>query len=255
MTQSNESTKTGTHIVVLIAILIVSLLVQSAFLTYMPNEAVPILVLTTLLTIAAGYFRPYLSKWVRWITLFVVSMISSLVCKDLQDIPWCAMLMCVFSLTVAIRRMVVTNRIADKSAMRELYNALDGSYTETATKIDNSMKWDAAKNMIPVAHAAAIMSFSLMTLLFTVNAYKAQMAEWGYYVYGSLIVVVSIIYAIRNTKNAKDFLINLLAALIMMVVGILVMFACMIIAILAIVFISKVLTAISNLLHKLFGRD
>lgn len=247
------------HIVALAAVVLGSVIFTMTYLEYQRAEFVPAMIITALPTISVGYFRPFLSRWVRWSVLVLVLSICMGACGGEAWLSWCAVLMCILSLAIVVRRMVMeklgNNRIAERSAMRELYNSLDGTYTDVAKKLDNQMHGTNAIGMVPVAHAVAIMTFSLLCLVSTIESSHIKMDETGYYIYLGLTLAIPIIYALWRSHGIKDFLFCLFSAIVMTVVGVVVVVVCVFVAIIAIIFISAVLSAISNLLHKLFGKD
>ena len=247
------------HIVALAAVVLGSVFFTMTYLEYQRAEFFPMAFFTALPTMLVGYFRPFMSRWVRWSVLVLVVSICIGVCGGEAWLSWCAVLMCILSLSIVVRRMVMEklsdNRIAERSAMRELYNSLDGSYTEIATKLDNQTHGTNAFSMVPVAHAVAILSFSLLCLVSTIESSHIKMDELGYYIYLGLTLAIPVIYALWRSHGIKSFLLCLFSAVVMTIVGVVVVVVCVFVAIIAIIFISAVFSAISNLLHKLFGKD
>ena len=247
------------HIVALATVILASVFFMMTYLEYQKAESVPAMIITALPTILVGYFRPFLSRWIRWSVLVLVVSICMGICDGEVWLSWCAVLMCILSQTIVVRRMVMeklgNNRIAERSAMRELFNSLDGTYTDIASKLDNQIHGTNAIGMVPVAHAVAVMTFSLLCLVSTVESSHIKMDEAGYYIYLGLTLAIPVIYAVWRSHGIKNFLFCLFSAMVMTIVGVVVVVVCVFVAIIAIIFISAVLSAISNLLHKLFGKD
>ena len=247
------------HIVALAAVVLGSVIFMMNYLEYQRAEFFPMAFITALSTISVGYFRPFMSRWLRWTVLVLVVSICLGVCGGEAWLSWCAVLMCILSLAIVVRRMIMEklgdNQIAKRSAMRELYNSLDGTYTEVATKLDNQTHGTNAIGMVPVAHAVAIMIFSLLCLVSTIESSHIKMDETGYYIYLGLTLAIPVVYALWRSHGIKDFLFCLFSAIVMTIVGVVVVVVCVFVAIIAIIFISAVFSAISNLLHKLFGKD
>lgn len=235
-----------------------SALFLSSWMSSRIEECLPLFIIFCIASVAVGYARPYLSKWIRWsilTTIFVtVCMVTS---GNDWGISWMAMLLCLFTWSVSIRRLVMqkigNTMVANKSAMRALYDWLDDTYRNIASVLDKSLKTDTFVTMIPVTHAASIMSFSLLFLFTCMVAYESNFEEYGYVVYSGMIAVIPIAYTIRNTRQGHGFLSSLLAAFVMLLVGVIAMIMCFFVAVLAFIAINTVITAISNLLKKLFG--
>lgn len=244
------------HFLALTFLAMSSVLFLSFGLSSCVEEGMPIYILHTIATIAVGYARPHLSKWTRWTVLILIYVTASMVAGE-EDwgLGWMAMLLCLFTWTISIRRFVMQKMddttVANKSLMRELYNLLDDTYRNIASSLDKNLKTDTFVTMIPVAHAIAIMSFSLLFLFIGMD--ESNFEEYGYVVYSGMMAVIPILYTIRNTRQGHGFLSSLLAAFVMLLVGAIAMIMCFIVAIIAFVAINTLLKAISNLLKKLFG--
>lgn len=251
--------KNSINIIALVAIFIASIFVESELMDYIPDESTPWLIVTTIVTIVAGYFRHYLSMWVRWLIFVAVSLTSILAFGDLYNICVCSMMMCIFSLTVAVRRMVMQylgiDRVADTSVMRILYDYMEESLVPMAGRINRLLRRECAKEMVPMAHSISIMTFSLVMFYMMADSSKFPMEDWGYYLYIGLIVAIFIVYVGKYAWKSGELLTGLLAALMMALWGILYLFAGALMALLSLVAISFIITAIFNLLDKLFGKN
>lgn len=250
----------GLHILALIAISTAAIPLQESLLLYLPfkNDSWPMVM--SVLTIAVSYFRPFLPSWVRWGAIICVGLsFSQFSDKAEISLAWGSMLICLFSFTVAVRRIVIqytgNNRVANKSALRELYNILDQFYLEAAENMNKHFPHAGAKELVPVAHASASMAFSLLLLYIYTLGNHQQIAEWGFYLYIGYMVLVSILYAIATTPSLREFPNRLLSAIVMAMAGIVIMVICIVVVVIAIATIVAVINAISNLLHKLFGRS
>jgi hypothetical protein len=172
-------------------------------------------------------------------------------------ISWMAMLLCLFTWTISIRRFVMqkteNTTVANKSVMRALYDLLDDTYRNIASALDKNMKTDTFVPMVPVTHTASIMSFSLLFLFIGMDSYESRFEEYGYVVYSGMMAIIPILYTIRNTRQGHGFLSSLLAAFVMLLVGAIAMIMCFMVAIFAFIAINTLITAVSNLLKKLFG--
>ncbi|MCR4932296.1 MAG: hypothetical protein K5918_07670 [Bacteroidales bacterium] len=235
-----------------------SVLFLSSWMSSRIEDCMTLFILHSIATIAVGYARPHLSKWARWIVLIFIYVTASMVSSE-EDwgVSWMAMLLCLFTWTISIRRFVMqqtgNTTVAKKSLMSELYNLLDDRYRNIASSLDKKLKTDTFVTMIPVTHAAAIMSFSLLFLFIGMDSYEPRIEEYGYAVYAGVMAVIPILYTIRNIRQGYGFLSSLLAAFVMLLVGVVAMIMCFIVAIIAFVAINTLFKAISNLLKKLFG--
>lgn len=246
------------HFLALTFLAMSSLLFLSSWMSSRIEDSMPLFILFSIATIAVGYARPYLSKWIRWITLIVIFVTVCMV-TDGNDwgISWLAMLLCLFTWAVSVRRFVMQKTenpiVANKSVMRALYDLLDDTYRNIASALDKNLKTDTFATMIPVVHASAIMSFSLLFLFIGMDSYEANFEEYGYVVYSGMMAIIPILYTIRNTRQGHGFLSSLLAAFVMLLVGTIAMIMCFMVAIFAFIAINTLITAVSNLLKKLFG--
>ena len=246
------------HFIALAFLVMSSMLFISSWMSSRIEDSMPLFILSSIASITAGYARPYLSKWIRWIILIVIFLTVCMVTdgKD-WDISWMAMLLCLFTWTVSIRRFVMqkieNTTVANKSVMRALYDMLDDTYNNIASALDENLKTDTFVTMVPVTHAASIMSFSLLFLFIGMDSYESRLEEYGYAVYSGMMAVIPIIYTIRNTRQGHGFLSSLLAAIVMFIVGAVAMIICFVVAIFAFIAINAVITAISNLFKKIFG--
>lgn len=250
--------KTIHHFIALAFLAMSSVLFLSSWMSSRIEDSMPLFILFSIVTIAVGYARPYLSKWIRWITLVVIFVTVCMV-TDGKDwgISWMAMLLCLFTWTISIRRFVMqkvgNTTVANKSVMRALYDLLDDTYRNIASALDKNLKTDTFVTMVPVTHTASIMSFSLLFLFIGMDSYESRFEEYGYAVYSGMMAVIPILYTIRNTRQGYGFLSSLLAALVMFLMGAIAMIMCFVVAIFAFIAINTLITAISNLLRKLFG--
>lgn len=246
------------HFLALTFLAMSSLLFLSSWMSSRIEDSMPLFILFSIATIAVGYARPYLSKWIRWITLIVIFVTVCMV-TDGKDwgISWMAMLLCLFTWTISIRRFVMqkteNTTVANKSVMRALYDLLDDTYRNIASSLDKNLKTDTFVTMIPVVHASAIMSFSLLFLFIGMDSYESNFEEYGYVVYSGMMAIIPILYTIRNTRQGHGFLSSLLAAFVMLLVGAIAMIMCFMVAIFAFIAINTLITAVSNLIKKLFG--
>ena len=246
------------HFLALTFLTMSSVLFLSSWMSSRIEDSMPLFILFSIATIAVGYARPYLSKWIRWITLIVIFVTVCMV-TDGKDwgISWMAMLLCLFTWTISIRRFVMqkteNTTVANKSVMRALYDLLDDTYRNIASSLDKNLKTDTFVTMIPVIHDAAIMSFSLLFLFIGMDSYESNFEEYGYVVYSGMMAIIPILYTIRNTRQGHGFLSSLLAAFVMLLVGAIAMIMCFMVAIFAFIAINTLITAVSNLLKKLFG--
>jgi len=246
------------HFLALTFLTMSSVLFLSSWMSSRIEDSMPLFILFSIATIAVGYARPYLSKWIRWITLIVIFVTVCMV-TDGKDwgISWMAMLLCLFTWTISIRRFVMqkteNTTVANKSVMRALYDLLDDTYRNIASALDKNLKTDTFVPMVPVTHAASIMSFSLLFLFIGMDSYESRFEEYGYAVYSGMMAVIPILYTIRNARQGHGFLSSFLAAFVMFLVGAIAMIMCFVVAIFAFIAINTVITAISNLLRKLFG--
>ena len=246
------------HFLALTFLTMSSVLFLSSWMSSRIEDSMPLFILFSIATIAVGYARPYLSKWIRWITLIVIFVTVCMV-TDGKDwgISWMAMLLCLFTWAISIRRFVMqkteNTTVANKSVMRALYDLLDDTYRNIASSLDKNLKTDTFVTMIPVVHASAIMSFSLLFLFIGMDSYESNFDEYGYVVYSGMMAVIPILYTIRNTRQGHGFLSSLLAAFVMLLVGAIAMIMCFMVAIFAFIAINTLITAVSNLLKKLFG--
>lgn len=246
------------HFLALTFLTMSSVLFLSSWMSSRIEDSMPLFSLFSIATIAVGYARPYLSKWIRWITLIVIFVTVCMV-TDGKDwgISWMAMLLCLFTWTISIRRFVMqkteNTTVANKSVMRALYDLLDDTYRNIASSLDKNLKTDTFVTMIPVVHASAIMSFSLLFLFIGMDSYESNFEEYGYVVYSGMMAIIPILYTIRNTRQGHGFLSSLLAAFVMLLVGAIAMIMCFMVAIFAFIAINTLITAVSNLLKKLFG--
>lgn len=246
------------HFLALTFLAMSSLLFLSSWMSSRIEDSMPLFILFSIATIAVGYARPYLSKWIRWITLIIIFVTVCMV-TDGKDwgISWMAMLLCLFTWTISIRRFVMqkteNTTVANKSVMRALYDLLDDTYRNIASSLDKNLKTDTFVTMIPVVHASAIMSFSLLFLFIGMDSYESNFEEYGYVVYSGMMAIIPILYTIRNTRQGHGFLSSLLAAFVMLLVGAIAMIMCFMVAIFAFIAINTLITAVSNLIKKLFG--
>lgn len=246
------------HFLALTFLTMSSVLFLSSWMSSRIEDSMPLFILFSIATIAVGYARPYLSKWIRWITLIVIFVTVCMV-TDGKDwgISWMAMLLCLFTWTISIRRFVMqkteNTTVANKSVMRALYDLLDDTYRNIASSLDKNLKTDTFVTMIPVVHASAIMSFSLLFLFIGMDSYESNFDEYGYVVYSGMMAIIPILYTIRNTRQGHGFLSSLLGAFVMLLVGAIAMIMCFMVAIFAFIAINTLITAVSNLLKKLFG--
>lgn len=246
------------HFLALALLAMSSVLFLSSWMSSRIEDSMPLFILFSIVTIAVGYARPYLSKWIRWITLIVIFVTVCMV-TDGKDwgISWMAMLLCLFTWTISIRRFVMqkteNTTVANKSMMRALYDLLDDTYRNIASSLDKNLKTDTFVTMIPVVHASAIMSFSLLFLFIGMDSYESNFDEYGYVVYSGMMAIIPILYTIRNTRQGHGFLSSLLGAFVMLLVGAIAMIMCFMVAIFAFIAINTLITAVSNLLKKLFG--
>lgn len=246
------------HFLALTFLTMSSVLFLSSWMSSRIEDSMPLFILFSIATIAVGYARPYLSKWIRWITLIIIFVTVCMV-TDGKDwgISWMAMLLCLFTWTISIRRFVMqkteNTTVANKSVMRALYDLLDDTYRNIASSLDKNLKTDTFVTMIPVVHASAIMSFSLLFLFIGMDSYESNFEEYGYVVYSGMMAIIPILYTIRNTRQGHGFLSSLLAAFVMLLVGAIAMIMCFMVAIFAFIAINTLITAVSNLIKKLFG--
>jgi len=246
------------HFLALTFLTMSSVLFLSSWMSSRIEDSMPLFILFSIATITVGYARPYLSKWIRWITLIVIFVTICMV-TDGKDwgISWAAMLLCLFTWTISIRRFVMqkteNTTVANKSVMRALYDLLDDTYRNIASSLDKNLKTDTFVTMISVTHDAAIMSFSLLFLFIGMDSYESRFEEYGYVVYSGMMAIIPILYTIRNTRQGHGFLSSLLAAFVMLLVGAIAMIMCFMVAIFAFIAINTLITAVSNLLKKLFG--
>lgn len=235
-----------------------SVLFLSSWMPSRIEDCMPLFILFSIASIVVGYVRPYLSKWIRWIILITIFVTVCMV-TDGNDwgISWLAMLLCLFTWAVSIRRFVMQKTenpiVANKSVMRALYDLLDDTYRNIASALDENLKTDTFATMIPVTHAASIMSFSLLFLLIGMASYESNFEEYGYVVYSGMMAVIPTLYTIRNARQGHNFWSSLLAAFVMLLVGAVAMIMCFMVAIFAFIAINTLITAVSNLLKKLFG--
>lgn len=246
------------HSLTLTFLTVSSVLFLSSWMSSRIDDSMPLFILFSIASIVVGYVRPYLSKWIRWIILITIFVTVCMV-TDGNDwgISWLAMLLCLFTWAVSIRRFVMQKTgnptVANKSVMRTLYDLLDDTYRNIASALDENLKTDTFVTMIPVTHAASIMSFSLLFLLIGMASYESNFEEYGYVVYSGMMAVIPILYTIRNARQGHNFLSSLLAAFVMLLVGAVAMIMCFMVAIFAFIAINTLITAVSNLLKKLFG--
>ena len=246
------------HFLAVAFLVMSSVLFLSSWMNSRIEESMPLFILFSIASIAVGYARPFLSKWIRWIILTFIFVTVCMV-TDGKDwgISWMATILCLFTWAISIRRFVMQKTentiVANKSVMRALYDLLDDTYRNIASSLDKNLKTDTFVAMIPVVHASAIMSFSLLFLFIGMDSYESRFEEYGYAVYSGMMVVIPILYTIRNTRQGHGFLSSLLAAFVMLLVGAVAMIMCFIVAIFAFIAINTLITAVSNLLKKLFG--
>lgn len=246
------------HFLALTLLAMSSVLFLSSWMSSRIEDSMPLFILFSIASIVVGYVRPYLSKWIRWIILITIFVTVCMV-TDGNDwgISWLAMLLCLFTWAVSVRRFVMQKTenpiVANKSVMRALYDLLDDTYRNIASSLDKNLKTDTFVTMIPVTHAAAIMSFSLLFLFIGMDSYESRFEEYGYAVYSGMMAVIPILYTIRNARQGHNFWSSLLAAFVMLLVGAVAMIMCFIVAIFAFIAINALITAVSNLLKKLFG--
>lgn len=246
------------HFLALTFLAMSSVLFLSSWMSSRIEDSMLLFILFSIASIVVGYVRPYLSKWIRWIILITIFVTVCMV-TDGNDwgISWMAMLLCLFTWAVSIRRFVMQKTenpiVANKSVMRALYDLLDDTYRNIASALDKNLKTDTFATMIPVTHAASIMSFSLLFLLIGMASYESNFEEYGYVVYSGLMAGISILYTIRNARQGHNFWSSLLAAFVMLLVGAVAMIMCFMVAIFAFIAVNALITAVSNLLKKLFG--
>ena len=85
------------------------------------------------------------------------------------------------------------------------------------------------------------------------DSYESRFDKYGYVVYSGMMAVIPILYTIRNTRQGHGFLSSILAAFVMLLIGAIAMIMCFMVAIFAFIAINTLITAVSNLLKKLFG--
>ncbi len=246
------------HFIALVFLVATSVLFLSAWMSSPIEDYLTLFIIFSIITLAAGYLRPGLPIGFRWLALIAI-FVTICIVTDGQDvgISWMSILLCLFSWAIVLRRFIMERTentiVASRSVMRSLYDYLDAVYRGFAETLDNMMKKDAFVPMIPVTHAVAIMSFSFLFMYIGMDSYESKFEEYGYAVYLGMMVLIPILYTIRNTRKGHGFLPSLLAAFVMFLLGAVAMFVCFVLAILAFISINGVITAISNLLKKLFG--
>lgn len=246
------------HSIAVIMLLIPSVLLLSAWLTTKGNEPLPLFIIFSVASIAIGYFRPYIPMWGRWLSFLVIFVTACIVTEGSdRGLTWMAILICLFSLAIVIRRFAMqtigNEIVATRSVFRALYDMLDGLYVGFAEGLDENKEKKVFSAMVPVTHASSIMSLSMLFLLLFSTTYESHFEEYGYYVYLGMMVIVPIEYVIRSVRQGNGFWLSLLAALVMFIGGVIAMFACFLIAVFSFLAISTVIEAISNLFRKLFG--
>lgn len=252
--------KIGTHILAISAILIATIPLATPLLMYIYDERIIISLTIIIVVIVIGYLRPFLPWWIRWPAFIGICSLIWLTDDDTAFLDWFTISLCVFSWTIVVRRMSMqlldNNSIARKSILRRLYDLTDEIFDEIAENINKKTNRNDAKEMIPVAHATATLSFTgLILIFFILSDLELRISNWGYYIYFGLILSVPTIYSIINTKDKREFLHRLLSAVVMAMIGIVVLIICIIVSIVAFVIIGELLSAISNFLEKIFGKE
>ena len=248
----------GVHAVALGAAAAMSFGLIMSYIEEMDDFSNILLAATAVATVAVGYFRPWLSLWIRVTSLFAIFLPGTFTDDMSAWLGWCSVLLCAFAMTIGVRRIAMLwlgdERTANKSTLRNLYGTTDEMYSEVAKFLEERFHLNF-KTMIPVAHTAAAMAVSLLVLLTYTLGNSHHMANWGYYLYLAVIGIISFAYAVKETKSTNEFLKALLTAFVMAVMGIIITLVCILIAFLTILLIKWVISAIFNFLHKLFGKD
>lgn len=246
------------HFIALAFIAISSGLFLSSWMSSRIEEYLVLFLIFSIASIILGYIRPYLPLGIRWFNLIAI-FVTVCIVTDGGDVggSWLIVLLCLFTWSVSIRRFVMQKTgntiVASKSVMRALYDLLDDTYRNIASAMDKYFKTDIFTTMVPVTHAAAIMSFSLFFLIAGMCSYESRFEEYGYTVYSGMVVLIPLLYIIRNIRHGHGFLSSILAAFVMFLIGAMAMIMCLMIAVFSIIAINATITAISNLFRKLFG--
>lgn len=246
------------HFLALTFLAMSSVLFLSSWMPSRIEDIMPIFILFSIVSFTVGYIRPYVPFIIRWITLIAMFVAICMITDgDNWGVSWSSMMLCLFTWAISIRRFVMqktgNTTVAKKSVMRALYDLLDEVYRNLASALDTKLKTDTFITMVPVTHAASILSFSLLFLFIGMGSYKSNFEEYGYAVYSGMMAVIPILYTIRSTRQGHGFLSSLLAAFVMFLVGAIAMIMCFVIAIFSFLAIHTVIAAISVLLQKLFG--
>lgn len=246
------------HLIAITILLLLSVVQLSSWSDSHLEEHLAIYCIFAILSVVIGYARPIFPIGFRWLALIGIFFTVCIV-SDGNDwgIMWLAMLQCLFVIAIVLRRIVMETTenplTTSRSAFRALYDLMDDKYNSIAKLIDKTLGRDNPVSMLPVAHSTAILSLSFIFLCISIEGGEFHFEEYGYSVIPGLTVAIILFYVMKASIKGNDFFKNLLSALAMFVMGFVAMVICSLMAIMAIISITTLFNAISNLIKKLFG--
>lgn len=250
--------KVFNHFIAVTILLLSSVALLSSWMSSRLDDYIVLYIIFATVAVAVGYARPFLPFWLRWLTLMVIFLTVCMVTDGNEwGIVWMAMLQCLFAMAIVLRRIAMEQSndttTASRSVFRALYDLMEDKYKGVAVKLDEMLGRDNTVLLSPVAHAVSILSLSLIFFVISIGGSEMDIEEYGFFVVAGLAVGVTLFYTLKATAKSKGFFKHLVSALAMFVMGFVAMVICSMMAIMAIISITTLFNAISNLFKKLFS--
>lgn len=222
------------------------------------EEHLVLYIIFAIIAVVADYGRPVILIGFRWLTLVGIFFTACIVSDGNEwCLVWLAMLQCLFSIAIVLRRMVLETTgnpiVTSRSVFRALYDWLDEKYNVVATFVDEKLNRDTSVSLVPLAHTASILSLSFIWLCVTIEGDEFHLEDYGYSIIPGLTVATTIFYILKATIKGKGFFKHLLSAIVMLVTGVMAMLMCSVMAIFSFIAINGIISAISHLFKRLFG--
>ena len=246
------------HFIAMAVLLFLSVLQLSSWTDPHMEEHIVLYIIFAIIAVVAGYGRPVIPMGFRWLALIGIFLTACIVSDGNEwCLVWMAMLQCLFSMAIVLRRIVMETTgnpiVTSRSVFRALYDWMDEKYNGVATFVDEKLNRDSSVSLVPLAHAASILSLSFIFLCITIDGGEFHLEDYGYSIIPGLTVAITIFYILKATIKGKGFFKQLLSALVMLVTGFVAMVMCSVVAIFSFIALNGIISAISHLLKRLFG--
>ena len=246
------------HLIAIAILLFLSVVQLSSWSDPHVEEHLVIYIIFALIAVVAGFARPVIPIVFRWLTLIGIFLTVCIVSDGNEwCLVWLAMLQCLFAMAIVLRRIVMETTgnpiVTSRSVLRALYDWLDEKYNVVATFVDEKLTRDNSVSLVPLAHAASILSLSFIWLCISIAGDEFHLEDYGYSVIPGLTAAILLFYILKATIKSKGFFKHLLSALVMLVTGFMAMAICSVMAIFAFIAGNGIASAISHLSKRLFG--